>query len=422
MKQLLADSQYRNCNFFQLLKMIEISKRLTEIEKSIFNKRILFYAPPKTRKSYILNEFCGKLDINLFEVSIFDEHKMGKLFSNSVNLNSEFNIVFLRHVNIGYSNSGNIKQLLEKINIWIDNQNKKIMLIIGTDEFNSSLYEICHGYVEFKFGGLSLIEKLNFAEEYLKQMTFKSSIIDKDEIIYLIKSYTLEAGIAQLKNCIDRVIEYCLVNKELKASRDTIEKALGPRFYVFDNVNVDKEMGNGLAWTPYGGKVLILDTLIRDGNGKINILGNIKKTMSDSIIMAYQILHNYSEDFGISVEEMDEKDLYVSIPELGESKDGASMGLAIFFKLYCIFANKKVKKPIALSGELMMNGEVIRVGGLKEKLNSAYEHGIEDVVLPVKSNGELMRLPKPLIEQFEISLVNDVFELIHILDKKQYFS
>lgn len=135
--------------------------------------------------------------------------------------------------------------------------------------------------------------------------------------------------------------------------------------------------------------------------------------------MAYEILRNYSENFGVSVDEMDRKDIYVSIPEIGESKDGASMGIAIFFKLYCIFANKMVNKPIALSGEIMMNGEVIRVGGLKEKLSAAYEHGIRDIILPAKSNEELMRLPKSLIEQFKISFVSDVFELVDILNKKQ---
>ena len=419
MKQLLADYEYQNNNFYQLLKIIEISKSVTGTKNSFFNKRVLFYAPPKTRKSFILNEFCEKLGINLFEVSIFNEHKLRELFTDSINFDSEFNIIFLRHVNIGYSNSENIKRLLEKLNVWIDDQNKKIMLIIGTNEFNSSLYEICHGYLEFKFGGLSLIEKVEFAEVYLEQIDFKPSIIGKDEIIYLIKNYTFEAGIAQLKNCIDCIFEYCLVSKESKVSREVLEKVLGPRNYVFDNVTVDEKMGNGLAWTPYGGKVLVLDILIRDGNGKINILGNIKKTMSDSIIMAYEILRNYSENFGVSVDEMDRKDIYVSIPEIGESKDGASMGIAIFFKLYCIFANKMVNKPIALSGEIMMNGEVIRVGGLKEKLSAAYEHGIRDIILPAKSNEELMRLPKSLIEQFKISFVSDVFELVDILNKKQ---
>lgn len=183
MKQLLADYEYQNNNFYQLLKIIEISKSVTGTKNSFFNKRVLFYAPPKTRKSFILNEFCEKLGINLFEVSIFNEHKLRELFTDSINFDSEFNIIFLRHVNIGYSNSENIKRLLEKLNVWIDDQNKKIMLIIGTNEFNSSLYEICHGYLEFKFGGLSLIEKVEFAEVYLEQIDFKPSIIGKDEII-----------------------------------------------------------------------------------------------------------------------------------------------------------------------------------------------------------------------------------------------
>ena len=79
MKQLLADYEYQNNNFYQLLKIIEISKSVTGTKNSFFNKRVLFYAPPKTRKSFILNEFCEKLGINLFEVSIFNEHKLREL-------------------------------------------------------------------------------------------------------------------------------------------------------------------------------------------------------------------------------------------------------------------------------------------------------------------------------------------------------
>lgn len=417
--------KYRDSNFYELLQTIEIALKATTVDTNRFAKRILLYAPAKTGKSFILNKFCEELKIQLFEVSIYDEHKIGELFTHTAKLNGEFNIVHLRHVNIGFSDSTNVKQLIEKLNLWIDleNKSKRVMLIVSTNEFNSNLYEICNGYMEYKFGALSLIEKKILGEEYLNQSYCQHLEINENDITYIIKNYTLEAGIGQLKNCLDQLIEYCYVtNNASIVSKEVIKRALGESKYTFTNVNIDKEMGNGLAWTPYGGKILNLEILDKDGTGKINIWGNIKKTMSDSILMSYEILFRYAEKLGVSREKIKGKDLFFSIPELGENKDGASMGLAIFFKLYCFFTEKKVNRTIALTGEIMMNGDVIRVGGLKEKLNAAYAHDIKIIFLPQKSKYEISRLPDSLTSQFEINLVHNIFELIHILNEKKYFS
>lgn len=425
MNKLKISAKYQESNFYELLRTIEISQLASTADRNCFAKKILLYAPAKTGKSFTLNRLCKELNIQYFEVSIYNEKKLGELLSQPNSLNGEFIIVHLKHVNIGFSDSTNIKHLIEKMNFWIDFQNKtkRVMFIVSTNEFNSNLYEICNGYFEYKFGGLSLIEKVNFSKEYMKQPFCQSVEICEKDIIFIIKGYTYEAGVAQLKNCLDQITEYCYITNNISiVSKEIIVQALGEFKYVFSNVNIDRERGNGLAWTPYGGKILNLEILTRDGNGEINILGNIKKTMSDSIAISYEILYRYAKKFGIECKEMEGKDYYFSIPELGENKDGASMGLAIFFKLYCLFANKKVNVPIALTGEIMMSGDVIRVGGLKEKLSAAYEHEIRVVFLPSKSRSELLRLPKTLISHFEVNLIDNIFELISVINQKHYFS
>lgn len=422
MNHIMISEEYSDSNFYELLRDIELSLKGSTMQNNQFAKKVLLYAPAKTGKSFTIKTFCEELNINLFETSVYDEAKLGQLFSCAQNLDGEFNVVHIRHVNIGFSDSTNIRQLIEKLNLRMDflNKSKKVMLIISTDEFNSSLYEICRGYFEYKFGALSIIEKVHFANAYMKKLDSDLIEIREEDIIYIIQSYTSEAGIAQLKNCLEQLIVYCNLTKSI-VTKEIIGKALGENRYVFDNISINREMGNGLAWTPYGGKILNLEILVRDGNGKINILGNIKKTMSDSIFISYETLYHYADKLEINREKMTKKDLYLSIPELGEVKDGASMGLAIFFKLYCVFAKKKVNKAVALSGEVMMSGDVIRVGGLKEKLNVAYAHGIKDVFLPQKSQAEILRLPNSLISQFDINLINDVLELIDVMKTKQYF-
>lgn len=426
----MVTQKYKYSMFYELLRDIEISY-LASLKHSIdrFSKKILLYSPAGTGKAYSIKCICKELDIGLYDISFYDEQSISQVLSDEMVFSKEFNIIYIKNVNIGQSKTSHeINQLLARIEKKICNESDaKIMLVVSTTEYHSSIYNICNDFIEYKFGALTLFEKVSFTKKYWKYLLkTMSDIIEiqlAEKIIKsIVKNYTNEAGIFQLRNCIEQLFDYILLYKEIvEITEAVVIKALGNPKYVFDNIEIDQERGNGLAWTPYGGKVLNLEVITKVGNGKVNVLGNIKPIMVDSIFMAYQVLYNNSNRLNVLSEELVNKDFWFSIPELAENKDGASMGLAVFFKLYCIVTDKHIDKPIALSGELMFNGDLIRVGGLREKLNAAYSHNIQDIFLPYKAKNEIDRLPSSLVSKLHIHFLNNVFELIPMLEAKKFF-
>lgn len=411
-------SGFLNNNLYPLLKDIENFYNASTTEEGLFNQQILLYAPKSTGKSYTIEKFSDAFNIKYIGLDFYDSTNVRKIISTKSDIIDDYSIIHLKFCSLEFNDSVNLEKILFDINSWFTRLQNRVMLIISTNEFNSKLFEMCNEYLVYKFGCLSIDEKVNIIKDYLNNKPFYlADTLIKD----IIKRYTQESGVAQLLNCIKRIHAYCVINKIKEITDEVVRKILGVPRYIFHEIDTCYQMGVGLGWTKYGGKVLLLEVLIKQGCGKLEIVGNIKKTMHDSIILVYRVLIDNAERLSLNKEIIENSDLTISIPELAENKDGASMGSAIFLKLFCLFSKKKLNQKIALSGEITLSGNIIRVGGLKEKLSAAEIANIRTIILPKQSEYEVNLIGNTLLDKFNIFYVNDIYELIDILKNYHYF-
>lgn len=419
MHEIISDT-YRNNNFYTLIRDIELFWNASKTKDNIFSQKIILYSPNKTGKSYILKRISEKFGIKYIEIFFQDNVMINNLLRDILTISDKHTILHIKFSELISTDTSYLEKLIYSLNNWFNTYKtkKQIILIVSTNKLYSHLFDICDDYLVYKYGCLSIEEKVNVIFEFLDEKEIK---ISKKTLIEIIKGYTQEAGIIQLLNCFKRLCGYCYANNKNIITQEIVTEILGlPRYMLTVNSN-SYNMGVGLGWTQYGGKILLLDVIAAKGCGRVNIIGNIKKTMSDSIFLTHHVLLNFAEKLKLDIKKIEFTDLTVSIPELAENKDGASMGSAIFLKLYCLFSGKKLVKNIALTGEVTLNGNIIRVGGLKEKLAAAYANDIQIIILPVQSKHEIQTISSSLINKFQIFYVSNIFEIINILERKHYF-
>ena len=240
----------------------------------------------------------------------------------------------------------------------------------------------------------------------------------------LIKHYTKEAGINYLAALICNLYEKIYYEKKYRQvdpepteiTNKTIFRILGSGCYVYDELITEKcVQGIGMAWTRWGGELLPIQIETNQGKGQIIYSSNIGNLMKESIEVVFQYLKRNYEVWRIPKKDIYRRDFYISIYGLELFKDGASAGLAFLVKLICILKKIKFKQAIALSGEVTLDGRVLRVGGLKEKINVAQMHGIQKVVLPKQSWPEYQTLPNKMRNKISVYFVDEVSELVKIL-------
>ncbi len=277
-------------------------------------------------------------------------------------------------------------------------------------------------------------EKLDIAKNYLIPNIYKEHLVcskeikfTNDIILEIINRYTKEAGVRDLQRNLSTIVRK-VVTKSVKEANSpikiTIKKSdlvnfLGAHKYDIGNDAITNHVGlvNALAYTPMGGLVLPVEATMFDGKGEFKVTGMVGQTMDESVNVAYSYIRSNKDEFKIDTELLVNKDIHVHFLEGSVKKDGPSAGVSITSSLLSLLLDKVVPKDIAMTGEISLRGDVLKVGGLKEKIIGAYNDGVKKIFVPYTNSCDLEEVPDIVKEEVKIILVKNYKEIFNALFK-----
>lgn len=280
-----------------------------------------------------------------------------------------------------------------------------------------------------RLSGYTEDEKIEIAKRHLIPKIFEENAVKEkeleitdDAIRSIIRYYTREAGVRNLERELATIarkaVKEILLNKEkkVKVSEKNIDKYLGVIKYRYGEAEAEDHIGvtTGLAWTEVGGDILFIEAVDMPGKGKITQTGKLGDVMKESIETAYSVVRSHSEQLGIDPEIFEKTDIHVHVPEGATPKDGPSAGIAMYTTLVSVLTKIPVRKDVAMTGEITLQGRVLPIGGLKEKLLSALRGGIKTVIIPKDNEKDLEEIPDNVKAGMKIIPVSEVREVIDI--------
>ena len=271
-------------------------------------------------------------------------------------------------------------------------------------------------------------EKANIAERYLVPKQMKNNGLDKEEIQFkqssildLIRFYTREAGVRGLEREIAKICRKVVKANslsEVKASKELnsklLEKYSGVKKYDFGKAEEENKVGQvkGLAWTQVGGELLDIEAIAVDGKGKTIKTGSLGDVMQESIQAAFTVVRSRANSLGLNSNFYEKLDLHIHVPEGATPKDGPSAGIGMCTALVSVLTGIPVKADVAMTGEITLQGQVLRIGGLKEKLLAAHRGSIKTVVIPVDNERDLAEIPDNIKDDLEIVAAKWIDEVL----------
>ena len=272
-------------------------------------------------------------------------------------------------------------------------------------------------------------EKIQIAKRHLLPKIFSEMAIKKGEleiednaICNIIRYYTREAGVRNLERELSKIarkaVKEILTSDEKKVvvSSDNLDKYLGVIKYRYGVAEESDHIGvtTGLAWTEVGGDILFIEAVDMPGKGSIKQTGKLGDVMKESIETAFSVVRSHSVDLGIDPSVFEKTDIHVHVPEGATPKDGPSAGIAMYTTLVSVLTKIPVRKDVAMTGEITLQGRVLPIGGLKEKLLSALRGGIKTVIIPKDNEKDLKEIPDNVKECLKIIPVSEVSEVLKI--------
>lgn len=285
-----------------------------------------------------------------------------------------------------------------------------------------------------RLSGYTEREKMEIARRYLvpKQLEANGLSTDKvafadDSLSTVIQNYTREAGVRNLEREISSLCrkvarKYVVLNEDEKkgfqkeVNGEDTKDYLGPIRFRPQMANEQNEVGvaTGLAWTEVGGDVLQIETTLMPGRGQLTLTGKLGDVMQESMRTAISCVRARATKLNISPSFYKRYDLHIHVPEGAIPKDGPSAGITIATAVVSLLTNSPVRKDVAMTGEITLRGKVLPIGGLKEKLLAAHRAGIKIVIFPKDNEKDLTEVPKEVLETFEIHLVEQLEEVLHV--------
>ena len=286
-----------------------------------------------------------------------------------------------------------------------------------------------------RLSGYTEDEKIEIAKRHLIPKQIEKHGLKKGEwsisesgLRDLIRHYTRESGVRnmerELANLARKGIKEILVSKKkdktVTITRRNLGKWLGVKKYRFGEIEMDNLVGitTGLAWTEVGGELLSIEAVMVPGKGKMTITGKLGDVMTESIQAAKSFVQSRAGQFGVHPTLFTTKDIHVHVPEGATPKDGPSAGVAMVTSIVSVLTGIKVKKDVAMTGEVTLRGRVLPIGGLKEKLLAALRGGIKTVLIPSENEKDLADIPdnvKRGLNLITVAMVDEVLE--HALEK-----
>jgi ATP-dependent Lon protease len=281
-----------------------------------------------------------------------------------------------------------------------------------------------------RLSGYTEDEKVNIAQRYLVPKQFERNGLKENEIAIresvirdIIRYYTREAGVRNLDreiaNICRKIVKQILLkptDKKNVVTSKKLESLLGVKRFRYGKAEEENRVGQvtGLAWTEVGGELLTIEAAIVDGKGKITRTGKLGEVMQESIEAAMTVVRSRSDVLGIEHEFYKEHDFHIHVPEGATPKDGPSAGVGMCTALVSALCKTPVKSSVAMTGEITLRGEILPIGGLKEKLLAALRGGIETVLIPYENDRELVEIPKNIKQNLDIRPVRWIDEVLEV--------
>ena len=281
-----------------------------------------------------------------------------------------------------------------------------------------------------RLSGYTEDEKVHIAQRYLipKQVAnngLKEGEVEIQESVIrdIIRYYTREAGVRNLerevaKICRKVVKQILLSDKAetISLSSDNVEQYLGVKRFRFGRAEEVDQVGQvtGLAWTEVGGELLTIETALAKGKGQLTLTGQLGDVMKESIQAAMTVVRSRSEVLGLKNDFYQQMDVHIHVPEGATPKDGPSAGITMCTALVSALTNIPVRADVAMTGEITLRGEVLPIGGLKEKLLAAARGGIHTVIIPLENARDLVEIPANVKENLDIRPVRWIDEVLEI--------
>ena len=277
-------------------------------------------------------------------------------------------------------------------------------------------------------------EKINIADNFLLPKQIKDNGVKKGELILsdgtikeTIRSYTKESGVRNLEREISKIARKTV--KKIVAKEETavvvneknLSNFLGVKKYKFGELESENKIGiaTGLAWTEYGGEILKIETVNMPGKGKMQITGKLGEVMQESVKAAKSYVRSKSLEYGIIPPTFEKKDFHIHVPEGATPKDGPSAGIAMVTSIVSSITKIPVNKEIAMTGEVTVTGQVLSIGGLKEKSTAAHRAGLKHIIAPYLNEKDLEEIPKKVQEDIKITLVSSIDSILKIALTKE---
>ena len=281
-----------------------------------------------------------------------------------------------------------------------------------------------------RLSGYTEDEKLNIAKKHLLQKQIERNglkaheiTIEDSAIIGIIRYYTREAGVRSLEREISKLcrkaVKAILLDKSLKhvtINQENLKQYLGVQRFDYGKAEDHNQVGQvvGLAWTEVGGELLTIEATNVPGKGKLTYTGSLGDVMQESIQAALTVVRARAEQLRINADFYEKRDIHVHVPEGATPKDGPSAGVAMCTALVSSLTGNPVRSDVAMTGEITLRGEVLPIGGLKEKLLAAHRGGIKRVVIPKENAKDLEEIPDNVKQDLEIFPVRWIDEVLRL--------
>ena len=285
-----------------------------------------------------------------------------------------------------------------------------------------------------RLAGYTEDEKLNIANKYLLPKQIKDNGVKEQEmklgddiIKEIIRNYTKESGVRNLEREISKVARKVVKKvvsgekREVIVERNNLQDFLGVARYKSGELENKNRIGvvTGLAWTEYGGEILKIETVTMPGKGRMQITGKLGDVMQESVKAAKSFVRSKCLEYGIIPPFFEKKDFHIHVPEGATPKDGPSAGIGMVTSIVSSLTNIPVKKDIAMTGEVTITGQVLQIGGLKEKLLAAHRAGVKEVLIPKENEKDLIDMPKKITDEIKITPIEYADEVLKIALTKE---
>ena len=273
-------------------------------------------------------------------------------------------------------------------------------------------------------------EKVAIAEKYLIPKQSKANglkvnelDIEQDALRDIVRFYTREAGVRGLERDIAKICRKTVtknvreeIDGEIVLKSDGLEDMLGVHRFDYGRAEAESQIGQatGLAWTQVGGELLSIESSVIPGKGNMVKTGSLGDVMQESIQAALTVVRSRAQQLGIPKNFYREQDIHIHVPEGATPKDGPSAGISMCTALVSVLANIPVKASVAMTGEITLRGQILKIGGLKEKLLAAHRGGISTVIIPYDNAGDLKEIPDKIkndLDIFPVKLIDEVLEI-----------